>query len=173
MNYSTTYDNGTDVFKAISFRVARLVACVMSCMLAGFIGSVYVKWSINNWYRGLTKPWFTPPNWAFAPVWIIIFVFMGISVFIVWENTTTNSKSRALVAFYIQLAANICWSIAFFGMCSTLGGLIIAICLLGLILLTVKRFYSISKIAASLLVPYLLWVCFATILNFSIYYLNL
>lgn len=160
------------MFKAISLRVMKLVACVISCLFAGLIGSVYVKMTFKHWYRYLAKPWFTPPDWVFAPVWAILFVLMGISVFMVWEHTTTYQKSVTLLIFYIQLAANICWSIAFFGICSTFGGLIIAICLLCLIFWTIKRFYAISKIAAYLLVPYLLCVCFATILNLSIYYLN-
>ena len=173
MSYPITYDHrSSDMFKTIGLQAAKLIACLTSCLLVGYIGLVYAGITFNTWFKYLAKPWFTPPDWVFAPAWAILFVLMGISVFMVWEHTTTYQKSVTLLIFYIQLAANICWSIAFFGICSTSGGLIIAICLLCLILWTIKRFYAISKIAAYLLVPYLLCVCFAAILNLSIYYLN-
>jgi tryptophan-rich sensory protein len=129
--------------------------------------------TFNLWFKYLTKPWFSLPNWAFAPVWAVLFVLMGISVFLIWEQKTTSKKSEALVIFYIQLAANICWPIAFFGMCSTVGGFIIILYLLASVVWTIKRFYGISKTAAYMLVPYFVWICYVTVLNFSIYYLNL
>lgn len=172
MNYSIMQSDESNRFKITGSRTLKLAGCVLSCLAAGLIGSIYVQMSVNTWYKALAKPWFNPPASVFAPVWTILFVLMGISVFIVWDRKTTYKKSEALLVFYIQLAANICWSIAFFGICSTLGGLIMIIYLLASILWTIHKFYALSKTAAFLLVPYLLWVCFA-ILNISIYYLNL
>ena len=173
MSYPITYDHrSSDMFKTIGLQAAKLIACLTSCLLVGDIGLVYAGITFNTWFKYLIKPWFALPNQVFAPVWAVLFVLMGISVFLVWEQKTTYKKSEALVIFYIQLAANICWPVAFFGICSTVGGLIMVLYLLGSVVWTINRFYGISRPAAYLLVPYLVWICYVTVLNFSVYYLN-
>ena len=173
MGRSLTYDHGSSgMLKIIGLKAAGLIACVTSCLLVGYTGLVYARITFNIWFKYLTKPWFALPNWVFPPVWAVLFVLMGIAVFLVWEQKATYKKSEALMIFYIQLAANICWPVAFFGICSTVGGVIMILYLLGSVVWAINRFYGISKTAAYLLMPYLVWIFYITILNFSVYYLN-
>ena len=153
--------------------VLRLVASIIFCQLAGFIGSLFTAPSIPTWYETLQKPYFTPPNWIFAPVWISLYILMGISLFIIWQRWQDNSKAKtALAFFFVQLTLNILWSISFFGFKSTLAGFIDIVLLWIAILLTIWYFLKVSKIAGLLLFPYVLWVSFAAFLNFSLWIQN-
>jgi tryptophan-rich sensory protein len=145
----------------------KLLISLAICQLAGVIGSVFTSKSVSTWYTTISKPSFNPPNWLFAPVWISLFLLMGVSLFLVWKK-----DNKGLIIFFIQLFFNILWSIAFFGLKSPLFGFIIIIVLWILILLTIIRFFKISKLAGWLLIPYILWVSFASILNFSIWIIN-
>jgi benzodiazapine receptor len=154
--------------------ILKLVVSIIICQLAGVIGSIFTTTAIPVWYSTLIKPSFTPLNWIFAPVWTGLYLLMGISAFLVWrkglDNRLVNSTLRL---FIIQLILNTFWSILFFGLRSPLLGLVEIILLLVAILLTILSFFRVSKIAGFLLVPYILWVSFAAILNFSIWRLNL
>jgi translocator protein len=151
----------------------KLISSLIICLLAGFIGSFFTSSSITTWYLTLNKPFFNPPNWLFGPVWTILYLMMGVSLYIIWDKGINNKISKiAISLFFIQLTLNVLWSIIFFGLKSPLFALIEIIFLLIFILLTIIYFYKISKFASYLLVPYLMWVSFATILNFAIYYLN-
>jgi tryptophan-rich sensory protein len=149
-----------------------LIICLIIPQLAGFIGSIFNRASISTWYPLLVKPSFNPPNWIFAPVWIFLFVLMGISLYLVLIESAKVDTKTALIIFSIQLTLNILWSFCFFYLQSPLLGLIDIILLLIFIVLNIIVFYSISPISAYLLTPYLLWVIFATILNISILVLN-
>jgi translocator protein len=150
-----------------------LAACVLLCELAGVIGSAFTISSIPTWYAGLSKPSFSPPNWVFAPVWITLYAMMGVSLYLVWRKGMGQKNAKdAAVAFLAQLILNTSWSIAFFGLKSPTAGLLVIIPLWSAISLTIIRFRRISWTAAALLVPYLLWVSFATLLNLSIILLN-
>ncbi|HMA54960.1 MAG TPA: TspO/MBR family protein [Acidobacteriota bacterium] len=151
----------------------RLFAAVLICELAGIIGSLFTAPSIPGWYAGLTKPSFNPPSWVFAPVWTILYALMGIAAWLVYEKGVRRPDvRRALFVFVAQLILNISWSIMFFGAHQILGAFVIIVALWILILGTILRFHKISKAAAFLLVPYFLWVGFATVLNASLYVLN-
>jgi len=151
----------------------RLVISLFICQLAGFIGSIFTTPAIPTWYRTLTKPSFTPPNWLFSPVWISLFVLMGVSAFIVWRKGLSDKRVKiALIMFISQLVLNTLWSVMFFGLRSPLAGFIEIIILWIAILLTVLWFLKISTTAGILLIPYILWVSFAAVLNFSIWRLN-
>ena len=151
----------------------KLLISILICQLAGLIGSVFTTPAIPTWYRTLTKPSFTPPNWLFSPVWISLFVLMGISAFIVWHRGLSDKRVKiALSMFIVQLVLNTLWSVMFFGLRSPLAGFIEIIILWIAILLTVLRFLRISATAGILLIPYILWVSFAAVLNFSIWRLN-
>lgn len=153
--------------------VIRLVASIIFCQLAGFIGSLFTAPSIPTWYETLKKPSFTPPKWIFGPVWISLYILMGISLSIIWQRWQDNSKAKTAMAFFfVQLTLNILWSISFFGFKSTLAGLIDIALLWIAILLTIWHFFNISKIAGLLLFPYVLWVSFAAFLNFSLWIQN-
>lgn len=141
--------------------------------MAGFIGSFATQSSVNTWYNTLQKPSFTPPDWLFAPVWTLLYILMGIALFLVWKEGIEDKIVKiGIVIFSIQLFLNLLWSIIFFGMRSIPGGAIEIVFLWLSILATIIIFMGISKVAGYLLIPYFLWVSFASVLNFSLYALN-
>lgn len=143
------------------------------CFLAAAAGSAFTMESINTWYVTLNKPFFNPPNWVFGPVWTLLYLLMGISLYLVWITKTGKEKKRqAITLFFIQLGFNVLWSILFFGLKSPSAALLGIIVLWMAIILTIRNFLGVSKLAAWLLIPYLAWVSFATILNLSIFLLN-
>ena len=153
--------------------ILKLAASIMLCLSAGVIGSVFTMDSIPTWYAALEKPFFSPPNWVFAPVWTTLFILMGISLYLVWKKgIKTEGVKIALILFAAQLVLNTLWSIIFFGMRSPIYAFVEIVMLWILILFTIITFYKISKTASYLLIPYILWVSFAAVLNFSIFVLN-
>ena len=150
----------------------KLVVSIILCQIAGLLGALFTTPAIPTWYATLKKPFFNPPNWIFSPVWISLFILMGISLFFVWRRTDHPKFKIAFFFFFVQLIFNVLWSIAFFGLKSPLLGLIDIILLWIAILLTIQNFLKISKFAGVLLIPYLLWVSFAALLNFSLWLLN-
>ncbi len=154
-------------------KIFKLLASIALCQLAGVLGSFFTIPAIPNWYAKLNKPFFSPPNWLFSPVWIGLYTLMGISLFIIW-NTTENRPQfkKGLVFFFMQLVLNPFWSMFFFGLRSPLAGLIEMIFLWSAIVVTIFYFIKLSRWAGMLLLPYLAWVSFAFILNFSLWILN-
>jgi len=150
----------------------KLVVSIILCQIAGLLGALFTTPAIPTWYATLKKPFFNPPNWIFSPVWISLFILMGISLFFVWRRTDHPKFKITFFFFFVQLIFNVLWSIAFFGLKSPLLGLIDIILLWIAILLTIQNFLKISKFAGVLLIPYLLWVSFAALLNFSLWLLN-
>jgi benzodiazapine receptor len=151
----------------------RLILSIAICQLAGFIGSIFTAEAIPTWYASLNKPSFTPPNWLFSPVWIALFIIMGISLFLVWRERHGSIHARpALISFGVQLVLNVSWSAAFFGMKSPAAGLVVIIALWIAIFVTILRFRKVSEVAGLLLIPYIVWVTFAALLNLSLFYLN-
>ncbi|HAY34936.1 MAG TPA: tryptophan-rich sensory protein [Ignavibacteria bacterium] len=151
----------------------KLLVSIIICQMAGFIGTIFTSDSLTGWYAGLTKPDFNPPNWIFGPVWILLYFMMGISLFLVWREDLKNAVvKKAFYVFMIQLIFNASWSIVFFGFQSVTGALIIIIIFWLLIIYTILNFLKVSRTSGILLIPYLLWVSFAAILNFFIFKLN-
>ena len=151
----------------------RLVAAIVLCELVGAAGSIFTLSSIPTWYATLQKPSFSPPTWLFGPAWTILYALMGISLYLVWSNGTKNANAKtAMKIFGIQLFLNFLWSFLFFGLKSPLYGLIEIILLWISIVVSILKFYKISKNAAYLLLPYILWVSFAMLLNFFVFVLN-
>jgi tryptophan-rich sensory protein len=140
--------------------------------LAAFIGSSATFPAIPTWYASLNKPFFSPPNYLFAPVWTLLYLLMGISFYLVWSKGKGKSLRFATNVYLFQLILNTLWSIFFFGNRSPLMGLIIIVILWFMILITILRFYKINRTAGILLIPYILWVSFASVLNLSIFLLN-
>lgn len=142
-------------------------------LLVGFIGSLFTTPSISTWYALLIKPDFNPPNWLFGPVWTTLFILMGIALFLVLKaGRGSKNYSKALVVFGLQLVLNLLWSLIFFTLRSPFWALIEILILWWVILLNIYYFKAIKKTAAWLLVPYILWVSVATVLNFAIWRLN-
>lgn len=152
---------------------ARLIFSIAVCQAAGLFGSLYAFEAIPGWYASLGKPWFTPPNFLFGPVWVTLYTLMGISLFLAWKKGfSSNAGKAALAAFALQLFLNALWSFLFFGLRSPLLGLVEIIALWLSILATILLFCKISRPAALLLLPYLLWVSLAAALNYFVWVLN-
>lgn len=152
-------------------KIGKFIVSIGVSFSAGAIGSIFTFSAIPTWYATLAKPSFNPPNWLFGPAWTILYILMGIAFYLVWTSPRENKKI-AYMAFFAQLILNALWSIIFFG-AHNLGLAFGEIVLLWLaILWTILEFRKISKPAAYLLIPYILWVTFAGILNFSVWRLN-
>ncbi len=153
-------------------RLIGFIVAIIVCELAGIIGSVFTAPSIPTWYASLTKPFFNPPSFLFAPVWTLLYALMGIALYLVWEKRKKIKNKLALILFFFQLILNTLWSILFFGFHNPFLAFAEIILLWIVLLATIIKFYPISKKAAWLLIPYILWVSFASILNFAIFLLN-
>ncbi|MBI2142908.1 tryptophan-rich sensory protein [Candidatus Woesearchaeota archaeon] len=150
----------------------KLVVTLGVSYLAAFVGSLFTATSVNSWYPALQKPWFTPPAWLFSPVWTVLFTLIGISAYLVWREDNKKGVKAAMAAFDVQLGLNVMWSMLFFGLRSPLFAMIDIAALWLAIIVTIFLFWRISKAAAALLVPYILWVSFAAALNYGILRLN-
>lgn len=151
----------------------KLIASIGICLFAGLLGSLFTTPAIPAWYGSLIKPSFTPPNWIFFPVWTILFVMMGISLYLVWRKGLHDKKVKnALIIFSIQLFLNVLWSGVFFGLRSPFFGLIEISILWIFIAANIIVFMKESRTAGVLLIPYIIWVSFAAVLNFMIWRLN-
>lgn len=145
---------------------------IMITVGLGSLGGIFTVGEIPNWYAGLNKPFFNPPNWLFGPVWTLLYILMGISLYLIWKLSSSEERTRAIWLFSIQFVLNFFWSIIFFKY-HLLGWAFVEIMAMWVfILLTILQFKQLSSWAAYLLLPYLLWVSFATILNASIWWLN-
>lgn len=151
----------------------KLFCAILGCEAVGILGTIFTNPSIPTWYASLNKPFFSPPNWIFGPVWTLLYFLMGISFYLVLKKGWNKKNVRTALGFFLaQLSLNFIWSPLFFGLQSPLLGLITIIAMWVLIVITMKKFRKISKPAFYLLIPYLLWVSFATILNAFILILN-
>lgn len=151
----------------------KLIISLLLCLGAGFLGSLFTTPAIDTWYATLLKPFFNPPNWIFAPVWTTLFILMGIALYLIWQKGLKNKKAKVAVGFFIvHLGFNSLWSIIFFGLHNPGLAFIDIVLLWLMIVFLIYYFYGLNKLAAWLLMPYLLWVSFATILNYSIWLLN-
>lgn len=144
----------------------KLIFSVGLCLGIGVLGSFFTVSSIPDWYVTLEKPFFSPPNWLFGPVWTILYIMMGISLYLIWI------KKKVPSIFWVQLTLNAVWSIIFFGLRNPTLALVDILALWIAIVLTIKSLYKINKPSAYLLYPYIAWVSFAVLLNLFIVLLN-
>jgi benzodiazapine receptor len=153
--------------------IIKLVVSIVACQCAGAIGSVFTTPAIPTWYAALEKPIFTPPSWLFAPAWITLYLLMAVAAFLVWRKGLGEEGVKcALTVFLVQLVLNALWSVVFFGLQSSLYGMVVILALWIAILLTIIKFFRLSVAAGSLMLPYILWVSFASALNIAIWVLN-
>lgn len=151
----------------------KLIISILICQAAGGIGGLFTGTSLNSWYLQLDKPDLNPPGWVFGVVWPILYLMMGIALFLVWRKTPLGREEQtALLWFFVQLLLNIAWSWFFFGLRLPFFGLLEIAMLWVAIFITFIAFFRLSKTSALLLFPYLLWVSFAAYLNWSIVKLN-
>ncbi len=151
----------------------RIVLSIIICLLVGTIAALATQSSIDTWYVSLMKPSWSPPNWVFAPVWITLYILMGVAAGMVWNRGFYHKWVKtALYHFGIQLILNGMWSIIFFGWQEPFLALLSICGLFILVVFTIKWFKVVNRWSAILLIPYLLWLAFATALNFEIWRIN-
>jgi tryptophan-rich sensory protein len=155
-----------------AFSALGLLAFIGLCFGAAAIGSAFNVPALSEWYPGLQKPFFNPPNWLFGPVWSVLYLAMAVAGWLVWREEGLSGATTALTVFGAQLVLNTLWSGLFFGLRSPGLALVEIVILWVAILATILLFRPVSRVAALLLVPYLAWVSFATVLNFEIWRLN-
>jgi benzodiazapine receptor len=160
----------------VSKNIFKFVISIIVCESVGIIGSFFTFSSVTNWFPMLVKPWFSPPSWLFGPVWIIMYFLMGLSLYIIWNSKAELSKQKYrkqfFILFGIQLILNALWSFLFFGLKTPIYGLIDILFIDIVVAMTIIYAYRVSKYAAILLAPYMVWITFATLLNFDIVLLN-
>jgi len=167
----------TNTVPHASFSLIPWASFAFGSLLFGSVGSIFTAPAIPHWYRLLLKPPFNPPNWIFGPVWTILFLLMGTSAYLIYQQQKHQfrkhlASTHALTIYVLQFGFNMLWSFLFFGVNNLFLSVINIMILWGLILLMIYTFYKISKTAAYLLIPYLLWVSFASYLNIWIYFFN-
>lgn len=153
-------------------KTGKLVLSLLITLAIGAIAGIATSRNVLTWYPELNKPAFNPPNAVFAPVWTVLYILMGISLYLIWRLPSSDTRNNALRLFFVQLALNFIWSFLFFEWHLIGWALADIVLLLCLIITCIAGFSRISKTAAWLFVPYLAWVSFATALNIAIYRLN-
>lgn len=150
----------------------KLILSIALPLLVGYTASFFTRPEIEGWYLLLNRPAWNPPDWLFAPVWTSLYILMGIACYLIWIKKPSAGRRTALLLYIVQLALNFTWSFLFFRMHQP-GLAFMEIILLWIsILLTIFAFARLNKVAAWLLVPYISWVSFAAILNYTIWTMN-
>lgn len=153
-------------------QILKLLASLALPLILGAIAGLFTADAVPEWFKGLNRPSFSPPNWLFGPVWTILYILMGVSLFLIWKQGVSKERNIALFVFLLQLLLNFAWSFIFFYY-NMIGLALIEIILLWIIILVMLvLFYKIKPMAAYLNIPYLLWVSFATILTAAYFILN-
>jgi len=159
--------------KGRPFNVKALLVSLSLTFVVGAVASYVTLPQIAGWYRTLQKPSFNPPNWLFGPVWTLLYIMIAIAAYLIWQRRSHDALyKKARLIYFVQLFLNFSWSIVFFGLHQVIGALVVIGLLWVSIIFTIYCFSKINRIAAWLLVPYLCWVSFASVLNLYIYLLN-
>jgi translocator protein len=152
--------------------ILTIIICIALPLIVGSVSGIATSGNITTWYATLHKPVFNPPNYLFGPVWTLLYILMGISLYLIWRSPSGDARNYALAIFGIQLVLNFTWSFIFFSFKQTGWAffeiILIWVCILAMIII----FHRINKTAAIIQVPYLIWVSFASVLNGSIWWLN-
>ncbi|MFH1786832.1 MAG: TspO/MBR family protein [archaeon] len=153
--------------------IGKAFLWVILCQLAGAIGSIATASSVSTWYQALNKPWFTPPNWVFGPMWVTIYTMIGISAYLIWKQGIQKPEVKyAMQVFGIQLLLNTLWSFVFFWLRWPMGGFFFILMVLGVVIYNAALFYEIYKPAGWLFSLYILWGSIATAVAFYVWLLN-
>lgn len=161
----------------------RLVISLAIPQLAGLAGAFFTGSAITTWYAGLQKPSFSPPNWVFGPIWILLYLLMGVSIYLIWQRYSGNKylsikalgregAKGAFWIFWIHLVFNAAWTPVFFGLKNPGLALADIIVIWLLVIVLIGKFWKLDKRASLLMVPYFVWVSFAGALNYFLWYLN-
>lgn len=149
----------------------QLIVIVLITELIGLLGSLF-SGNISQVYTTLVKPPLSPPGWLFGIIWSILYLLMGIAAYIIYQSPETLGRNKAITLYWVQLFVNFLWPIVFFRFEWYWISVVIILLLDVLVLVTTIWFYKINKVAGYLMIPYLLWILFATYLNIGIAFLN-
>ena len=152
--------------------IAALVLFLALCLGIGALGASVVATSVDTWYAGLVKPSFNPPDEVFGPVWTVLYILMGVAAWRVWRSADRDTTRGPLTLFALQLAINLGWTVVFFGLQKIASAVATIVVLDVAVLVTMLAFRSVDRLAALLMLPYAMWVAFATVLNVAIWRLN-
>lgn len=153
--------------------VLKLLFSMLLCQVPAFIGAIFTATFVNGWYIQLAKPFFAPPNWVFEPVWEVLYLLMGVALFLVWNSVdNTLLQVKMSFAFSFQLILNSVWPVTFFGLKNLELSLVVMVFLLISLIIMYSYYRKINEIASALTIPYLVWVSYAMFLNIAIYALN-
>ncbi|MGV3460658.1 MAG: TspO/MBR family protein [Flavobacterium sp.] len=155
-------------------KILKILIMIATCVVVGYISGQVTRGSVDTWYPTIAKPSFNPPNWVFMPVWSTLYIMMGLAAGLVWDKIEQQRETvrKGIIFFWIQLALNALWSYLFFGLHNPMLAVIEIVLLWLMIYETFVQFNKVSKVAGYLLIPYILWVTFAAVLNASIWWLN-
>ena len=149
-----------------------LLICIAIPLVSGSLSGLAIADHISSWYSTLNKPSFNPPNYLFGPVWSVLYILMGIGLYLILQTPKSAMRTKSIILFAVQLILNLSWSFIFFNAQSPFAALIIIGLLWIAILMMMIYFHTLSPIASYLQIPYLLWVSFASVLNAAIWLLN-
>lgn len=152
--------------------IIGLILFLLLCLAVSVIGGAITASSVDTWYPTLDKPWFNPPDWVFAPVWTLLYIFMAVAAWRVWRTPRSPARRNALLLFAVQLVLNVVWSLLFFGLQQIGMALVEITTLLVAIVANAIVFRRLDSLAGVLFVPYVLWVGYASLLNLSLWLLN-
>jgi tryptophan-rich sensory protein len=157
--------------RTVARQTIALAVIVLIVMLVAGLGGLFTGRSVSTWYRTLSRPDWTPPDWLFGPVWTVLYLSMAVAAWMVWRRGTP-AATAALSAFAVQLAFNVAWSALFFGLRSPAAAMVDIVLLWLAIAATIACFLRVSVPAGLIMLPYLAWVTFAAALNFAIWRMN-
>ena len=155
---------------SMSKKIVSLLIFILLAFGASAWGSYVTNLYKEPWYSMITKPSFNPPEWIFAPVWITLYIAMSVAIWLIWINP--EKKEKIIYIYFIHLLINGSWSIFFFGLHLILASLIIIAVIIFFVVWLIKLYYPINKLSSFLMIPYLMWLSYAFILNFYIFILN-
>ena len=161
-----------DFCYTVSMNIIAVIFSIVLAQGAGLVGSVFTVSSIDTWYVTLTQPSFAPPSWVFGPVWVMLYTLMGVAAYLVWRKRKNSTSRMALKVYGAQLVLNALWSIIFFGLHRPDVAFFEIVLLLGCIIWTTVLFWRVDPRASWLMMPYIAWVSFASMLNAAIWVLN-
>ncbi len=152
--------------------LVALALFVALCLGIGSLGAAITASSVGSWYADLAKPSFNPPNAVFGPVWTVLYVMMAVAAWRVWRAADRDATRGPLTLFALQLALNLGWSLVFFGLQKIAAALATIVVLDVAVLVTLLAFRTVDRLAGLLMMPYLAWILFATVLNIAIWRIN-
>ena len=158
------------IIKMIKNKILTFIIFLIVTFSASLIGGFATLNYKEPWYSLLNKPIFNPPDWIFAPVWTTLYLMMTLAIWLFWHSS--NKDIKTINIYLAQIVINTTWSIVFFVFHQILFSIFVLILLIILIIILIKKFSKVNLISAYLMIPYLLWCCFALVLNLSIYLLN-